>query len=95
MAARAFYLDELATEIAAQFLAAGGSQGALALALTCMALEVPVLKTLWGTELCSPKDLIQRVSPNLLHSTCPDPVWEPHRSFSVSLFALSGPHHIQ
>lgn len=84
MAARIFYLDELATRIATHLLAIGGFRSTVALALTCRALEVPALKTLWETEACSPKDLILRLLPDLWCSIYPDPEDEPHLRLLVS-----------
>jgi hypothetical protein len=48
MAAHVFKIDELATRIAAHLLAINPAS-MVVLALTCRALEVPALKTLWET----------------------------------------------
>ena len=58
---RVFELDELATRIAGHLLVI--SRGSLvAFALTCRALEVPALRTLWGKQ-GSLSFLIERVLP--------------------------------
>lgn len=49
MAARVFKIDELATYIATHLLAIS-PESTVALALTCRALEGPVLKLLWEME---------------------------------------------
>ena len=49
MASRVFNLDELASRIATHLLAINPTS-TVALALTCKALEVPVLRALWGTR---------------------------------------------
>lgn len=61
MAARVFRLDELASRIAAHLLVVS-PRSTVALALTCKALEVPALRTLWGRQ-CTLSSLIERVMP--------------------------------
>ena len=60
MAARVLKLDELATRIAIHLLAIS-PKATVALALTCRALEVPALRTLWEAQHCSLSRLIMRV----------------------------------
>ena len=62
MAARVFELDELATRITAYLLTIS-PRTTVALALTCRAVEVPVLRTLWEVHSCSLSHLIVRVLP--------------------------------
>lgn len=59
MAARIFRIDELATRIATHLLGIRPIY-TVALALTCRDLEVPALRTLWGTR-GSFRDLIKHV----------------------------------
>ena len=59
MAAHVLKIDELATRIAVHLLAINPAS-TVALALTCRALEVPALRTLWETRE-SFRDLVMRV----------------------------------
>jgi len=73
MAARVFKLDELATRIATHLLAIS-QKSTVSLALTCRALEVPALRTLWEKRFCSFNFLIMRVlSTNVWCFVFPDP----------------------
>ena len=85
MAARVLKIDELATRIAAN-LRAISPKDTVSLALTCRALEVPALRALWETRLCSFGDLFMHMLPT--DAWCfvfPDP--DEDFCLLVSLFA--------